>query len=129
MKLRRNEMDTNTSLRTRISVYASGFQMLLKEPDGQDIVEQYRKQAEQAIHKLDQGMVGIMDDDNDMILWASQMKSCIQMLYALDRNLVFKGKPQWNWAEVIGAMAFLEAIIKGAKNTLGENEKMETVPR
>lgn len=115
-----SELDDLTNIKETANMYA--FALLDVTPED---VEMYRAKIELVLKNFDGQMTAlILTDDNStrhLTNWASRMNSCRIMLAALDRNLPFKGKPQWNQSEVVHAMSLLEAFKFGAKSTLMTN--------
>jgi len=122
MKLKRDKTDELDEIQKSIGFYINGFGGLPKEKGSVEVVAKYRKLIEAQLKKLDERMCKIMNDDHDMTMWAVRMEGCRKHMRTLTMNSAFTGRPEWDWSEVIGAMAYLEAISKAAEATLELNE-------
>ncbi len=122
MAIKRSVKDSPEEIIKSMEVLSEVFDMFRGMSDGVSKIKQYRKMAEKTLRNLDHGFAKILNsDETETVRWAGRMKFCVQMLYEIDRNLAFAGKPQFDWAKVIGAITFLEVHIKASESTLELN--------
>jgi hypothetical protein len=96
--------------RTNINIWLSVLPDMLQGQAGQKEVARYRPRIQATLQELDGHMTRVLGSDTGLLtLWGARMRACVNNLDALDRNLPFTGKRQWNWSEVFTAMALLEA--------------------
>ena len=119
---KRAPTDTLMGLEWAVRFYVSGFDDLKNQKGADDHVARYRNVVEATLKNIDQKMTALLKKDvRNLTNWAARMSTCIRKMHVLDKNLAFRGKSQWNWDEVINAMSFLEAVVKGATDTLELN--------
>lgn len=121
MPIRRAEMDTIEKFPTVVAVYADTFREARQQKNAVEGVQSSKDGFEARLKRVDAVMSNFLKETIDLTLWGVRMKVCVKQLYALDKNLAFTGKPQFDWDEVAQAMGFLLATIEGAEDTLHLN--------
>lgn len=105
-----------------VSFYLTGFADLPFQNGSQDQIPEYRSKIEKTLNAVDQKITDLLKSDTErLIFWAARMKMCTRQFRVLEKNLAFKGKPHWDWAEVISAMSLLEATKECGTTFLGNN--------
>lgn len=65
--------------------------------------------------KFDRVIKEFQDDDWESVRWGFQMMIARNRLKTLKRNLAPMGRMEWNWDEVLSAIAILHAINRSAE--------------
>ncbi len=92
--------------------YRLGLDGLRAEPGAANRVKPFRDKEELIFQNLDKKITDLLLPYDDLLLtsWANWLRSCLEKIDVLDKNIPFIGKRQWSWTEVIDAMGFLEGI-------------------
>ena len=110
-----------------VSFYLEGLRGIPYEegnPDPTETVVTYRERIEKNLEMLDHRMRDFLIEGGNqlaLVAWSKRLERCLAQMDRLDKNLAFRGRRQWNWEEVIPAMAFLEAVSKNADRFLTKN--------
>lgn len=110
----------------RIEVMAVGLQSLKDQEDPLGEVTRLRSGFETRLQKVSEKIQALfLSQGKDVIRWANRVDICLKNFDTIDKNLPFWGKRQWNWDEVIKALALVFTIIQEAEGILLNNSISE----
>ncbi|MDO8620603.1 MAG: hypothetical protein Q7R64_04630 [bacterium] len=122
----RAEVDDYSEIAKAAQADAFGFGDLQEEQDF-EAVQQFRDNVAKTFERFDATMCALCEgDEAELGNWACRMRTVVENLDKLDRSLAFKGKRQFNWPEVLGAMGCLNALRVATEQTVHRNTKPET---
>ncbi len=119
--------DTLAGWMVMMRIYVKQFKNLPREENREESVKEFRREVELGMKEIEGKMTSLAIESDSrkrhfhLTNWASRMQVFLLNLGILDRNLALTKGQRWNWNEVICAMAFLQAIYKGACVTLWQN--------